>query len=142
MSHYDDIRDKQEQEEREQRIKAEWEAFVDSCSESGSRPPESTQRRFDIAVNGKVLGKKDNAVESAVDSPKHYQFFKGIEAIEIIARSMTLEQFHGYCLGNKLKYKLRAGLKTGYGDNLVQDTMKANKYDELFDKYKGECVDA
>ena len=133
MSHYDDVRDKQEQEEREQRIKAEWEAFVDSCSDSGSKPPESTQRRFDIAVNGK----KDNALEQAVDSPKHYQFFKGIEAIEIIARSMTLEQFHGYCLGNKLKYKLRAGLK----DSVEQDLAKANKYDELFDMYKGECVD-
>lgn len=71
----------------------------------------------------------------AVNSPKHYQFFLDLEAIEVIARSMTEEQFYGYCLGNRLKYRLRAGNK----DKLEQDIAKSDKYLELFEKHKGLC---
>ncbi|AAZ72972.1 nucleotide kinase [Escherichia phage K1F] len=46
-----------------------------------------------------------------VTKPSHYMLFDDIEAIEVIARSMTREQFKGYCLGNILKYRLRAGKK-------------------------------
>lgn len=74
----------------------------------------------------------------AVNSPPHYQFFPGVEAIEIIATAMTQEQFHGYCLGNALKYRLRAGAK----DALEQDIAKAKKYTELYEKYKEFCCDA
>lgn len=73
--------------------------------------------------------------KDAVNSPKHYQFFLDLEAIEIIARSMTEEQFYGYCLGNRLKYRLRAGNK----DKLEQDIAKSDKYLELFEKHKGLC---
>lgn len=73
----------------------------------------------------------------AVNSPKHYQFFPDLEAIEIIARSMTQEQFYGYCLGNRLKYRLRAGNK----DKLEQDIAKSDKYLELYEQHKGECID-
>lgn len=68
----------------------------------------------------------------AVNHPSHYQFFEDVEAIQIIARSLTREQFKGYCMGNKLKYRLRAGEK----DNLQQDIDKSNKYSELWEKYK------
>jgi hypothetical protein len=71
-----------------------------------------------------------------VDSPKHYQFFPDLEAIVVIARSMTQEQFYGYCLGNRLKYRLRAGNK----DKLEQDIAKADKYLELYDQHKHECI--
>lgn len=74
----------------------------------------------------------------AVNSPKHYQFFPDLEAIEVIARSMTQEQFYGYCLGNRLKYRLRAGNK----DKLEQDIAKSDKYLELYEQHKGECIDA
>ena len=70
-----------------------------------------------------------------VKNPKHYQFFDGLEAIEIIATSMTREQFYGYCLGNKLKYRLRAGEK----DNLQQDIDKSNFYGELYEIHKDKC---
>ena len=46
-----------------------------------------------------------------VKNPKHYQLIEGIESIDIIARSMTVEQFRGFCLGNILKYRIRAGKK-------------------------------
>lgn len=74
----------------------------------------------------------------AVNSPKHYQFFPGLEAIEVIARSMTQEQFYGYCLGNRLKYRLRAGNK----DKLEQDIAKSDKYSELYEQHRGKCIDA
>lgn len=74
----------------------------------------------------------------AVNYPKHYQFFPDLEAIEVIASSMTQEQFYGYCLGNRLKYRLRAGNK----DKLEQDIAKSDKYLELYEKHKGLCSDA
>lgn len=77
-------------------------------------------------------------VTDAVNSPRHYQFFPDLEAIVVIARSMTQEQFYGYCLGNRLKYRLRAGNK----DKLEQDIAKSDKYLELYEQHKGECIDA
>lgn len=74
----------------------------------------------------------------AVNCPKHYQLFPGLEAIEVIARSMTQEQFYGYCLGNRLKYRLRAGNK----DKLEQDIAKSDKYLELYEQHRGKCIDA
>lgn len=74
----------------------------------------------------------------AVDKPAHYQFFPDLEAIEVIARSMTQEQFYGYCLGNRLKYRLRAGNK----DKLEQDIAKSDKYIELYEQHKQKCLDA
>lgn len=77
-------------------------------------------------------------VSDVVNSPKHYQFFPDLEAIEVIARSMTQEQFYGYCLGNRLKYRLRAGNK----DKLEQDIAKSDKYLELYEQHRGKCIDA
>lgn len=70
-----------------------------------------------------------------VHSPKHYQVFPDKEAIEIIASSMTTEQFYGYCLGNFLKYRLRIGAK----DEVQQELGKSNKYKELYEKHKHLC---
>ena len=72
-----------------------------------------------------------------VTNPKHYQLFDGIESIEIIARSMTVEQFLGFCLGCALKYRLRAGKK----DDLMQDIAKADQFEILFKKYRHLCWD-
>lgn len=70
-----------------------------------------------------------------VNKPSHYQFFEGVEVIEIIASSMTREQFKGYCLGNRIKYRLRAGNK----DKLEQEIAKSDKYVELYDEHKHLC---
>ena len=72
-----------------------------------------------------------------VTNPKHYQLFDGIESIEIIARSMTVERFLGFCLGSTLKYRLRAGKK----DDLMQDIAKADQFEILFKKYRHLCWD-
>lgn len=94
---------------------------------------------------GEVRAMKDSKTQSADDDgvkqPNHYQLFEGVEAIEVIARSMTQEMFKGYCLGNILKYRLRAG-KKGEMATLEKDTAKAEFYKELYEKHKGLCYDA
>lgn len=70
-------------------------------------------------------------VNTAVKNPSHYDFFPGVEAIQIIRASLTADQWKGYCMGNKIKYRLRAGSK----DNLQQDIDKSNFYVDLYNKY-------
>ncbi|UZT50390.1 hypothetical protein [Enterobacter phage 04_vB_Eclo_IJM] len=36
-------------------------------------------------------------VDDGVRKPSHYQVFDGVESIEIIARSMTVSEFRGFC---------------------------------------------
>ena len=90
---------------------------------------------FEVVAEARTTGAQ---AADAVNSPQHYQFFPDLEAIVVIARSMTQEQFYGYCLGNRLKYRLRAGNK----DKLEQDIAKSDKYLELYEQHKGECIDA
>ncbi|AWN07099.1 hypothetical protein [Klebsiella phage KP32_isolate 194] len=90
-----------------------------------------------------VKGSKAPSVEAGDDGvkrPSHYQLFGGVEAIEVIARSMTQEMFKGYCLGNILKYRLRAGKKSELA-TLEKDMAKAAFYLELYEKHKGLCHD-
>lgn len=86
------------------------------------------------------LGLLERSIQVKVDAvnhPKHYAVFEQLEAIEVIASSMTTEQFYGYCLGNILKYRLRAGGK----DDVMQELGKADKYQELFTQFKSLCKD-
>lgn len=85
------------------------------------------------SLQGEESNTSDN---NMVTQPKHYEFFDGVEAITIIARSMTEEGFKGYCMGNALKYRLRAGKKF----NTEEDLKKADFYKELFQKHRHECI--
>ena len=75
-------------------------------------------------------------MNDAVKQPKHY-LIMGEETITIIARSMTLDEWRGYCRGNVLKHRLRAGKK----DDATQDLAKADFYEELFEMHKDKCID-
>lgn len=79
--------------------------------------------------------------EDSVCRPSHYQVFDGVESIEIIARSMTVSEFRGFCMGNVLKYRLRAGKKSEMA-TMEKDLNKAAFYQELFDLHKGKCYDS
>lgn len=57
-------------------------------------------------------------------SPTHYQLFPDMEVIDLIRGVLTPEEFAGYCKGNILKYRLRAGEK-GAAD---RDVNKAKVY--------------
>lgn len=74
-------------------------------------------------------------MNDVIKNPSHYQILEGHEVIKIIASAMTVEQFNGYCLGNILKYRFRAGNK----DKLEQDIGKADFYKELYDLHKHLC---
>ncbi len=69
-----------------------------------------------------------NAPESTqsdlINKPKHYQLIGDLEAIDVIERVLTPEQFKGYLIGNFLKYRLRAGQK----DDALQDLAKSEWY--------------
>lgn len=73
--------------------------------------------------------------DDVVRNPSRYMLFPDVESIQIIARSFTVEEFRGFCLGNVLKYRLRAGKK----DKVEQELAKADFYKELFERHKGEC---
>lgn len=127
--------------------------FCEACSFDDDRYPHTCKSK--VAQSGTICtacGTRDeNHVKScpnhhdkksdAVKSPSHYQLFEGVEAIEVIARSMTQEMFKGYCLGNILKYRLRAGKKSELA-TLEKDMAKATFYLELYTKHKGLCYDA
>ena len=79
--------------------------------------------------------------DDGVRKPSHYQVFDGVESIGIIARSMTVSEFRGFCMGNVLKYRLRAGKKSELA-TMEKDLSKAAFYQELFDLHKGKCHDS
>ncbi len=66
-----------------------------------------------------------------IHNPAHYDLFPGQQAIDVIKAALTPEEFRGYCKGNALKYRLRAGEKgpaekclakaNWYRDRLVED---------------------
>ena len=60
-----------------------------------------------------------------VHSPPHYTSRK-MECIDVLEAILTPDEFRGFCLGNAIKYRWRAGLK---GD-AAQDMEKADWYTE------------
>lgn len=58
-----------------------------------------------------------------VNNPNHYKLSCGVESIEIIKRVLGIKGFVAFCLGNILKYLIRAEKKNG-----KEDYKKAAKY--------------
>lgn len=124
--------------------------FCEACAFDDDRYPHTCKPK--LAQSGTICtacGTRDeNHVKScpnhhdkksdAVKYPSHYQLFDGTESIEVIARAMTVSEFRGFCFGNVLKYRLRAGKKSDLA-NMEQDLNKAAFYQELFDKHRGLC---
>lgn len=65
-----------------------------------------------------------------VKNPDHYQNYPK-EVIDIIHFVLGDEGFHAYCIGNELKYRLRAGDK----GSIAEDFRKAVEY-RLFRREK------
>lgn len=113
-----------------------------SCCNVGCHECPLDNKRTTIGdVRATQASKAPSVEDDGVKQPSHYQLFDGVEAIEVIARSMTQEMFKGYCLGNILKYRLRAGKKSELA-TLEKDMAKATFYLELYTKHKGLCYDA
>lgn len=75
----------------------------------------------------------NNTAMNNISKPKHYMLFD-FEVIDLIYEILSKEEFSGYCLGNVLKYRLRAGKK---GDAL-EDLAKADEYEKIYERYCGE----
>ena len=78
---------------------------------------------------GYPVGALADQAPDMVNSPPHYLQF-GMEVIDIIRYVLGEDGFRAYCIGNELKYRLRAGDK---GD-AAQDIAKARKYREFREK--------
>ena len=74
-----------------------------------------------------VHKKNDN-----VKSPKHYEILDDFESITIIASTMTEDQWFGFCLGNIIKYRLRAGKK----NDVLEDIAKSDFYKKIMQRKK------
>ena len=81
-----------------------------------------------------LLERESPKEKDAVINPNHYDMM-GANTIEILASAMTEAEWRGFCLGNTLKYRIRAGKK----DDLQQDIDKANNYERLYEKHKHLC---
>ena len=105
-------------------------------------PEDVAQRHIQHATTYELFRYLDeHCIKGSVDDvrkPSHYQVFPDVESIEIIARSMTVAEFKGFCLGNVLKYRLRAGKKSELA-TMEKDLNKADFYKELFEQHKGKC---
>ena len=83
---------------------------------------------FDVvtAMGRRIDREIERTQSDPVNHPPHYKQF-GMEVIDIIRHVLGPEGFRAYCIGNELKYRLRAGDK---GD-AAQDLAKAMKYREF-----------
>lgn len=61
-------------------------------------------------------------------NPDHYKS-NGLEVIDILKKKLTPEQFQGFCLGNVIKYSMRAGRKDGA--TVEEDLRKAAWYAKM-----------
>ena len=76
------------------------------------------------------------AEHEAITSPAHYKVCEGLEVVDMIRAVLTPEQFKGYCLGNLIKYRMRAGKKTM---SPIEDLGKAHVYEQwLAEMERGE----
>ena len=81
---------------------------------------------YNLAWDKWYRGDMDGKKPDPVNHPLHYKQF-GVEVIDIIRHVLGPDGFRAYCIGNELKYRLRAGDK---GD-AAQDLAKAMKYREF-----------
>lgn len=50
-------------------------------------------------------------IKDPINNPAHYQSLPGFESIDVIQAALTPDEFQGFCKGNMLKYRFRAGKK-------------------------------
>jgi hypothetical protein len=74
------------------------------------------------------------AEHEAITSPAHYKVCEGLDVVDMIRAVLTPEQFSGYCLGNLIKYRMRAGKKTM---SPMEDLGKAHVYETWLAEMEG-----
>lgn len=67
--------------------------------------------------------------KNQVIETNYYELWPGIEALDVMAMSLSREEFIGFLKGNILKYQLRKGNKPG--EPLEKDQEKLNSYKQI-----------
>lgn len=84
-----------------------------------------------------------------VNNPKHYDLFPNQQVIDVIQASLTEEEFAGYCKGNALKYRLRAGdkgdalkciAKANWYQNKLREVKETNAETEWLDESRIDVI--
>ncbi|WP_421276141.1 DUF3310 domain-containing protein [Aeromonas veronii] len=81
----------------------------------------------------KMTDNQEIKLYDLVERPKHYDLFGDgtTEAIQVIQKTLTKEEFKGYLKGNILKYRLRIGEK----DDAKQEIGKIKAYNKMLTNF-------
>lgn len=94
-----------------------------------TRPAETSEDVFEAMVRASAQDAPESrSGADPVNHPSHYTAYP-VEVIDMIRLVLGDGGFKAYCLGNEIKYRMRAGLK---GD-ASEDLAKAMKYKEFRD---------
>ena len=99
--------------------------FCKSCESDKSKPKPS------ITLEDYARMEREH---EAITNPAHYKVCEGLEVVDMIRAVLTPEQFRGYCLGNLIKYRMRAGKKTM---SPMEDLGKAHVYEQWLAEMEG-----
>jgi len=115
-------------------------ASIEDLRRAGMMPePEKVIQSFERVDKPSITLSDYARMESeheAITSPAHYKVCEGLEVVDMIRAVLTPEQFRGYCLGNLIKYRMRAGKKTM---SPMEDLGKAHVYEQwLAEMERGE----
>jgi hypothetical protein len=108
----------------------------------GQRPPIPASSLEDLRKAGMMPAPsitlsdyaRMEAEHEAITSPAHYKVCEGLDVVDMIRAVLTPEQFSGYCLGNVIKYRMRAGKKTM---SPMEDLGKAHVYETWLAEMEG-----
>ena len=67
-------------------------------------------------------------------NPNYYKKTYAKEVIDLLQASLTPEEFKGYCKGNMLKYRFRAGYKGDRDEDLKKSNWYQDKLKEVSDE--------
>ena len=104
------------------------EAMKANANYSYEKPPTIYDR-----MSQKVYKSHESFSEpDMVNHPNHYTV-GGVETLDVIEAKLSQSEFQGYCLGNILKYLMRAG----YKGKQLEDLKKAQFYlNRMIDSYE------
>jgi hypothetical protein len=113
-------------------------ASIEDLRRAGMMPePEKVIQSFERVEKPSITLEdyaRMEAEHEAITSPAHYKVCEGLDVVDMIRAVLTPEQFSGYCLGNVIKYRMRAGKKTM---SPMEDLGKAHVYETWLAEMEG-----
>ena len=86
-----------------------------------------------LACGAFLLDPRSASINDPVN-PDHYKKTYAKEVIDLLQASLTPEEFKGYCKGNMLKYRFRAGYKGDRDEDLKKSNWYQDKLREVSDE--------